>query len=101
MTANVVDGLEHVDLARELEGVAVAAVGMQDDRVGRRELPALVPMLVEEVDLAQVLASPVEPDVETGRSCPASLLGFGNDQAVRLHRAVDTRNVSTHNEAGL
>ena len=35
---DVVEALERVDLAGELVGVAVAAVGVQDERVRRREL---------------------------------------------------------------
>ena len=40
VSLDVVERLEQVDLAGELVGVAVAAVGMQDERVRRRELAA-------------------------------------------------------------
>jgi len=57
-------GFTQLGLARKLEGVAVAPVGMQHKRILRRELAKVLLPVVYEVDLAQGLAAPVEPDIE-------------------------------------
>jgi len=86
---DVGESLEGIDLARELGGVAVAAVGMQDEGVLGRELAGVFAVVVEKVDLAQQLASTVKPDVEPVAERPLGLPRIGHDKAVGLDRAVD------------
>src|SRR5207247_4006697 len=92
------EGVEDVHLAGELEGVAVAPVGVEDDRVRRREEPCLTAALVEEVDLAQLLAPPVEPDVEAEPAAAVGVEGLGDHQAVGLDRAVEAGAVAPDDE---
>jgi hypothetical protein len=57
------EGFEDVDLARQLESIAVAAVGMQDDCVlGRYRADAIGP-IADEVEFTEGLAAAVEPQV--------------------------------------
>ena len=95
-----VESLQNVDLARESEGVAEAAVRMENDRVGRGEDAKLMLALVDEVDLAEGLATAVEPEVEPVAVRGQGRVGGGHDQAVRLDRAVDLGDVTANDQAG-
>ena len=53
------DRLQHVDFASELEGVAVAAVGMEHDRVSRDDRARIIEPLVKELHLTDLLAPTV------------------------------------------
>src|SRR5262249_11702671 len=61
---SVIEGLEGVDLAGEVVSVAVAAIGVQDDRVGRVELARALEPPLDEGEFAERLAATVEPEVE-------------------------------------
>lgn len=67
--AGMLVGLPEVDFAGELVGAAVTAVGMQDVAVVGRNLADGLPAILQEVQLAQVLAPAVAP--KSSRSGPA------------------------------
>ncbi len=93
--------LEEIHLAGEFVGVAIAAVEVADDRRFRREFAAALHAVLEEGELAQLFAAAVQPEVEPHRVRRIGLPVVGNDEAVRLHRAVDFRAIAAHDEAGL
>ncbi|HMY16238.1 MAG TPA: hypothetical protein PKA58_07895 [Polyangium sp.] len=90
--------LEHIDLAGQFEGVVPASVRMQHDRVGGSERPDARRSIAHEVQFSQHFASAVEPEIKSdGRR---AAVARRHDQAVRLHGAVETRDVATHDETG-
>ena len=56
--------LEYVHFAGKLEGIAVTAIGMQDEGVRRHKLTGRRLPAVDEVQLAERLAAAVTPDIE-------------------------------------
>src|SRR5690606_17401251 len=94
--AGMIQGFEQVDLAGELVGAAVAAVGVQDEGAGGGDLAGLLAALVEEGQFAEGFAAAVAPDIEAGGRTAVALR---HDHAVGLHRAVDLRAVAAHDEA--
>ena len=92
--------LEDIRLARELEGVAVATVGMQDQRVGGRELAKRLHAVGDEFQLSEIIVAPVQPHIEAARRGSIRGEGCGNDETEGLHRAVNFGNVAAHHEAG-
>ncbi len=98
---HVVHGLEQVHFAGKLVGVAVASVKVQDDGVGRLKLSRSAHAVGDEVDFAKRFSAAVKPCVEAevmGRSWEP---GRRNHQSIRLHAAVDLRDVGAHHEPGL
>ena len=92
--------LEDVDFAGELEGIAEAAVRVEDDCVGRGELPGTCAALLHELEFAQFVVAAVQPDVEAPFAPRVGGKRLGDDQSVRLHRVVESGDVATHDEAG-
>ena len=70
MLLDVLQGLEGVDFAGEMVGVAVAAIRMQHEGVGRREPAGILQAIVEEIQLGQRFASAMKPDVQPMRMAP-------------------------------
>ena len=99
--ANGIEGLERVDLARQLVRVAEASVRMQHEGVGRCDLAIVLRAIVEEIDLAQILAATVKPEVEPMLLSAVKLVRRGDEQPDRLNRAVDLRDVTPHDAPGL
>ena len=98
---HVGDRLQHVDFAGELEGVAVAAVGMEHDRVGRDDRARITEPLVKELHLADLLAPAVQPDVEAAWLRVGDVEVGRQDEAVGLDRTVDPRTESADCEPRL
>ncbi len=96
----VFEGLEGVDLPGELHGVAIAAVGMQDEGVLGRELPGFGLSLGDEPHFAQLVVPPMVPDVEAMPPLPGRIVGCGDHQAVGLGGTVDPGSIAAHDESG-
>src|SRR5574341_302468 len=60
-----VQRLEQIHFACELVGVAITTVQMQHDGIARREFAVSRLAVGQEIDLAQRLATPVEPSVQS------------------------------------
>jgi hypothetical protein len=88
MLRDVVDRLQRVDLAGEVVGVAVPAVGLHADRAREQHRRRRADHAADEADFRVRLETPVEPDLEAERM-GASLVVGGHVETVRLHRAVD------------
>src|SRR5436190_8733543 len=93
-------GFKQIHLARELGGVAVAAVEVKNDRVAWGELTGLRHALAEEIHLAQLFGAPVKPGIDSPTPREARVVGGRNHQAVGLHRTVDLGDVTPDHESG-
>ena len=93
-----IERLEGVDFAGELVGVAIPSVGMQDDRVGRRESSDVPFPIPQEVHLAQRFAPAVEPEIEPKFAVALLRVRLGDHETVRLHRSVESRNITAHDQ---
>ena len=82
--------LEYIDLPRELEGVRVPTEGVQDQYVGRCDLPHLRHPAVDELQLADILPATVEPQVEAMLSAGVEVVTVGNHEPIRLDGVVET-----------
>ena len=92
----VVEAFPHVRLARELEGVHEAAVGVEHEGVVGQERAARALLAFDEGDLVERVAAPVQPEVEAAGLVIAGEVSHRNLQPVRLHRAVNLRHVAVH-----
>ena len=95
------DRLQHVDFAGKLEGVAVAAVGVEHNRVGRDDRARIIEPLVKELHLTDLLATTVQPDVEAAWLRVGHVEVGRQDEAVGLDRTVDPRTESADCEPRL
>ncbi len=93
--------LQAVDLAGELVGAAVAAIQVQNDGVGGDELAGRFFPAIHKGQFRQLFASAMAPDVEPMLAGQAGLERRRHHQAVRLHRAIDLRDVAAHDQPGL
>jgi hypothetical protein len=73
---------------------------MNDERVRRHEFAAILHPVLDEGEFAELFAAPVQPDIRAAQADIARLPVVRDDHAVRLHRAVDAREVATHYEPG-
>ena len=89
------DRLQHIDLAGELEGVAIAAVGVEHDRVRRGDRARIIQPLVEELHLTNLLAPTVQPDIEPARRLVGKVKVGRKHEAIGLDRPVDPRAEAT------
>ena len=97
-----VERLEDIHLAREFRGVAVAPVGMDDERVGRREFPRAFHPARHEGKLAQRLAASVIPNPSRAwRFVCRALPRSRHDDAEGLHAAINLRAIAAHDEPRL
>ena len=92
--------LEHIDFAGEFERVAEAAVRVEDDCVGRGELPGGGAALLDEFQFAQLVVAAVQPDVEAAFAPRVGGDRLRDHEPVRLHRVVESGDVAAHDEAG-
>ena len=97
-----VERLEDVHLAGEFRGVAVAAVGVDDDvRVGR-EFACGFHASGDEGEFAERVAAAVIPDPRRARSLVGGAIPCrGDDDAEGLHAAVNLRAIAAHDRSGL
>ena len=99
MFLHMFEAFERVDFAREFVRVAVTAIRVQHECAGRCELAGRLLPTVDKVDFAEVLAAAVPPEIEPMRGLGREVVFFRNDEAVRLHAAVDLRAIPANDEA--
>src|SRR3990167_8479088 len=97
----VVRRLEHVDLAGELERIAIAAIRMQDERIRRSNVAALPHSLRDERILAERFAATVKPEVKPEFLLAREAIRLGNHQPIRLHRLIELGTEASHDESRL
>ena len=84
-----IESFEKIDFSRELGGVAIAAVEVQHDRVGRSEFTGTAHAFAQKIDLAPRVAAPREPGIETPGRSVRSVPASGDHEAIRLDAAID------------
>src|SRR5262249_13988010 len=100
-TLDRIECFKQVCLTRQLVGITVAAIEMQDDRILRCELARIALPLAEEIHFAQSFVTSVKPGVKSPWLGRGSRIGRRNNEAVRLHTAVDFRDIASHNQSCL
>ena len=93
--------LQHIDFPGHFERVAVPPVGVEHERVGGGELTLARLGAMDEVELAQLLAPAMQPDIEPVLARSVEGGGVGNDQSIGLDAAIDLRDITSRDGAGL
>ena len=73
---------------------------MQHEGVGGRELAIRLHVVGDEFQLGQFVVAPVQPHIKAARGLVITGEGRGDDEAERLHRAVNFGNVTAHHQTG-
>ena len=100
MLLHVFQCFKEIRFARELAGVAVASVEMQNDGVLGLKLAGILHAVIEEVDLVERLAAAVEPRVHAPAVRFFGAISGRNHQTVRLHAAINFRGVGANDQSG-
>lgn len=94
------EGFPGVGFAGEPGAVAIAAVGVENERVGGGEFASPVHAFLEEGEFAQLFAPAMEPEVESVSVRGVGVVAVGDDETVGLDRSVDSGDIAEHDETG-
>src|SRR6186997_2537653 len=92
-TLDRIERFKQIYFTRQLIGIAVAAIEMQNDRILRCKLARIALSLAEEIHFAQSFVTPMEPGFKSPRLGRDSRIGWRNNEAIRLYTAVDFRDI--------
>ena len=96
MMLHVLEGFERINFSGKLVRIAVAAIRMQHESIGRSEFSPIFLAVSDEAEFAEFVVPSMKPKVQPMIPALSGMVRVRNHQPIRLHRAVQLRLVTAH-----